>query len=443
MTRGAAFANSRRSPMLRYHATALLSLMLAQTPICLAYQLHATRSMPSCPNSKHTVVMLAAKKSKKPKAKSAPAGGGFGKAGSSMKAASGPTPEQLLKKSMSVYEELEVLQNQINAASAAEIADEAEDESDGAASAQPEPESEQPGVSVSKYAVAMRSTADGASEFSDWVPIALLALACGSEADVQALLPSAIGASVREVIESGAQAFPSLRKVARETLEYSYESIDSFEAHVFTGLQGRAERRSEAATTLGIEPGASAADVKKAHRKLMQELHPDKFIGDEEGAEAAKARMLDVQEAYAELGGGQGAGSGSFYEKIGGKARVDFSGALPKEQLAPMGKPRDEQQQPFVRSSHARATTQHARRHTLDATCWTPHAGHHTLDAAPPRFLECPTPMSGPPSLWLTSAPREAVRYAGGRWMASRNRAHDHVDHSGVCHTESGTVVEG
>ena len=40
---------------------------------------------------------------------------------------------------------------------------------------------------------------------------------------------------------------------------------------------------------------------------------------DEEGLEAAKERMNNVQEAYATLGGGQGAGSGSFYEAIGGK----------------------------------------------------------------------------------------------------------------------------
>ena len=80
----------------------------------------------------------------------------------------------------------------------------------------------------------------------------------------------------------------------------------------------------------------------------MQQLHPDMFIGDEEGAEKANERMLEVQEAYTELGGGQGAAnSGSFYERIGGKARVDFSGKLEKESLAPLGKPRPEQVMDF------------------------------------------------------------------------------------------------
>lgn len=189
----------------------------------------------------------------------------------------------------------------------------------------------------------MRS-AGSEGEFSDWIPVALLNLACGSSApDPTSLVPSALGACIKEVLECGCQAIPSLRKVGRETLEYSYEPVDSFETHVYTGLEGRKERRVEAAKTLGIEQGASAAEVKKAHRKLMQALHPDSFIGDEEGAEAAKERMLEVQDAYAELGGGQGAGSGSFYESIGGKARVSFSGPLAKEVLAPLGRPRVEQ----------------------------------------------------------------------------------------------------
>ena len=84
----------------------------------------------------------------------------------------------------------------------------------------------------------------------------------------------------------------------------------------------------------------------------MLELHPDKFIGedgvaDEAGAEAAKEKMVAVQEAYGVLGGGQGVGSGSFYAAIGGKGRTEFSGALDKETLAPLGKPRPAQTHPY------------------------------------------------------------------------------------------------
>ena len=115
---------------------------------------------------------------------------------------------------------------------------------------------------------------------------------------------------------------------------------------MYEGLQGRAERRSDAAAMLGLEPDPSAADVKKAHRRLMMELHPDRFVGDEDGAKAAEQRMLEVQEAYAELGGGQGDASGSFYASIGGKARVSFE-QCPKESLAPLGKPRAAQTLPY------------------------------------------------------------------------------------------------
>ena len=91
---------------------------------------------------------------------------------------------------------------------------------------------------------------------------------------------------------------------------------------------------------LGVESDASAGDVKKAHRKLMMDLHPDRFVGDEEGAAAASEKMLEVQEAYGEMGGGQGSSSGSWYASVGGKARVDFSGPLEKEALGPLGKER-------------------------------------------------------------------------------------------------------
>jgi curved DNA-binding protein CbpA len=33
--------------------------------------------------------------------------------------------------------------------------------------------------------------------------------------------------------------------------------------------------KEEAYKVLGLEPGASAADIRKAHRRLMQRLHPD------------------------------------------------------------------------------------------------------------------------------------------------------------------------
>jgi len=280
----------------------------------------------------------ATKKLKKTAATASSGGGGFGKASDKT---SSPKPEQLLKKAMALYDQLDALRNQQNAAEAAKL--EVEEGDSGGAAAAAAAAAEPQFISVSKYAVALRSSAPAAAEISDWVPVALLAVASES-ADPNGLVPSAVGASVKEILEGACLNFPSLRKVPRETLQYATEPLDSFESHVYEGLQGRAERRAEAKKTLGIEGSASAAEVKRAHRKLMQQLHPDSFVGDEEGAEEAKARMLDVQAAYGELGGGQGAGSGSFYQRIGGKARVGFSGALPREALAPLGRRRAEQE---------------------------------------------------------------------------------------------------
>jgi molecular chaperone DnaJ len=84
---------------------------------------------------------------------------------------------------------------------------------------------------------------------------------------------------------------------------------------------------------LGVSKDASAAEIKKAYRKLARELHPDKNAGDAK----AEARFKDVSEAYAVLsdpakraeydearalfgsGGFRGAGRG-----FGGGTRVDL-----------------------------------------------------------------------------------------------------------------------
>jgi hypothetical protein len=270
------------------------------------------------------IIGAAAKKKKKAGAKKAPTAGGFG---SPTKIAA-PTPAERLKKSMQVYESL--LEGR---------ATEAEEDEVGNVSASGM--NEEPEDVLVKYVLTLRSCEPSSpAEFSDWVPVALTNLVCGTDANPDDLMPDVVGALCREAFEAGAQSYPVLRKAPPQSIEYAYETFSGFENHIFDGLLGRPERRAEAAKVLGVKVGASPAEVKKAHRGFMKSLHPDMFVGDEEGAEKANTQMLEVQNAYGVLGGGMGSASGSWYAAVGGKERVDFSGPLTKEQLGAIGKPR-------------------------------------------------------------------------------------------------------
>lgn len=309
--------------LLRRTPFAALLLLLALTDTTSAFTTASLlRSPPATARRCASPEAAAKKKAPKGGKKKAPpskGGGGFGKASEVAL-----SPAERLRKSMDEYEKLVA-----DRPTATALDEDGELE-----------ESDADDVLV-KYALTLRCTEETAPvEFSDWVPIGLLNLVCGLEADPGTLVPSVVGSLCREVYEAGAQQMPVLRKAAPQSIEYAFEPLDSFETHVYDGLLGRADRRADAASTLGVEAGASAGEVKKAHRKMMLELHPDRFVGDEEGAAAASEKMLEVQAAYEQLGGGMGGSHGSWYASIGGKARVDFSGPLSKEELGPLGKAR-------------------------------------------------------------------------------------------------------
>ncbi len=53
---------------------------------------------------------------------------------------------------------------------------------------------------------------------------------------------------------------------------------------------------------LGLTRAASWEEIAKAHRRLVSQLHPDRYVGaDEVVREAAERRVRDVNEAYAKI----------------------------------------------------------------------------------------------------------------------------------------------
>lgn len=64
---------------------------------------------------------------------------------------------------------------------------------------------------------------------------------------------------------------------------------------------GRNESLDDAYRILGVKKSDSAADIKKAYRKLMSEHHPDKLVSKglpKQAMEIAKAKTQDIQAAY-------------------------------------------------------------------------------------------------------------------------------------------------
>ena len=74
-------------------------------------------------------------------------------------------------------------------------------------------------------------------------------------------------------------------------------------------------------TTLGIDRGATADEIKRAFRKLAQQYHPDKPDGDTE-------RFQEIQSAYAVLGDDQ---KRAVYDNQSSPYSHQFSGDIPED----------------------------------------------------------------------------------------------------------------
>jgi hypothetical protein len=233
---------------------------------------------------------------------------------------------------------------------AKKLQDDDDDDDDGAENALENP-STSDAMLTSEYVVAARAASKRAV-LPDWVPIAQLCLKRPEseyhEGAADAMVQMAVSACCRELSHVAAVGAPVFATIARNEIQYSVESIDSFHKFVYDDvMKGKSKQNPDetmtkavARQTLGLtaEDGGTAsaaeiskADIKQAYRKLSFELHPDRFEGTIEECEAAKARFGKVQLAYETLTSGVRAGEGgglSWYESLGGRARTGFVGPV-------------------------------------------------------------------------------------------------------------------
>ena len=139
--------------------------------------------------------------------------------------AAGPTAKEHLRKSIRLYEQFDVDHGRSNLSSV-----------------------------LTKYAITMRSP--GRIAWADWVPLAILAVQSGPSSQPASLVASALGASAICLFEAGCQAYPTLRKLPRESFEYAYEPLDAFQKLVYESIPHRYERRAKAAQVLGCKSTA-------------------------------------------------------------------------------------------------------------------------------------------------------------------------------------------
>ena len=198
---------------------------------------------------------------------------------------------------------------------------------------------------TSEYVIAARAASQSGS-VPDWVPIAQLCLKrpenLYNEGASDEMVQTAISTYCRELSHLACHGAPIFRSIARNDLQYSVESVDSFHKYVYDEVvEGKAGKspdqamtKAQARKTLNIDEDASKADIKQAYRKLSFKLHPDRFEGTPEECEEATAEFGRVNLAYDTLSSGVREEGVSWYESLGGKERTGFVGPI---NLLPMG----------------------------------------------------------------------------------------------------------
>lgn len=208
---------------------------------------------------------------------------------------------------------------------------------------------------TSEYVIAARSSSQKGS-VPDWVPIAQLCLRRPeteyNEGASDAMVQTAISVYCRELSHLAAVGAPVFSTLARNELQYSVESVDSFHKFVYDEVvEGKATKspdqamtKAEARKTLGLLKGEDGeekdaseiakSDIRQAYRRLSFELHPDRFEGTPEECAEARDKFGRVNLAYDTLSSGVREEGKSWYESLGGKERTGFVGPI---NLLPLG----------------------------------------------------------------------------------------------------------
>lgn len=212
---------------------------------------------------------------------------------------------------------------------------------------------------TTEYTVTARSAA--AASIADWIPVAQIVVvrpldagSGGSDGDSQHLesIRAAVSEFCREAYHAAVIAAPVFNTVPRNEVQYGVEPLDSFHRYVYddviegksstgsSGAKGDAiMTKPEARTLLELdEDSTDAGEIKRAYRKRTFALHPDRFVGvDRTEAEQNQTseEFAKVKIAYEVLSSGvrgtteNGVSSGkSWYESLGGRARMDFAGPI-------------------------------------------------------------------------------------------------------------------
>ncbi|KAL7507902.1 hypothetical protein ACHAXN_004994 [Cyclotella atomus] len=211
---------------------------------------------------------------------------------------------------------------------------------------------------ATEYIVAARCKpgSSPASAASDWIPVAQVCVVRpihgedNDDGELDLSVPTAVSFYCREIFHAACRASPStFQSLPRNHVEYSVEPYHSFIKYVYDEvIEGKSSgggsfeengatvvmTKAKAREILMLDAGCKDLSViKQSYKRLMFELHPDRFANEgntQEERDAASNRFLAVKVAYETLASGgvrvteANGQAKSWYASLGGKDRSEF-----------------------------------------------------------------------------------------------------------------------